>query len=440
MTISVPRLFSLARMTTATTGTGTITLGSAATVNGTLYLSFSAAGVSDGDIVAYGIQDTGGSEYGYGTYTAAGTTLTRNVIRSTNSNNAINLSGSAQVFISAGNAELLWGFTEARNMAISASAAANILTVSLKTAAGNDPSANDPVLIPFRSATASTGTPDVIAVRSALSIDTNTTGASLGSTSGSIAFRFWLVVFNNSGTAVLGLINCVAGGTLPTNVYPLSEDGVASSTAMSGTATSAGVFYTPNGTTVSSKPYRILGYIEYGSGLTTAGTYASGPTKIQIFGPGIKKPGDIVQVAMNRYTTAAAITTPFIPNDDTIPQITEGTQILSAAVTPSAAPNVMQITLQMAATASGAIYVGAALFNGATDAIASSILTPASADFINAILLQYVGLANQTTSITFTVRAAASSGTVTINGITSGPTRKYGGSMAATLNVQEIMG
>lgn len=97
--MAVIKLYNLARMTTATSGTGTITLGSAATVGGVLYLSFAAAGVSDAEVVMYGIADTSNSEVGYGTYTSAGTTLTRNVLRSTNSNNAISLSGSAQVFI-----------------------------------------------------------------------------------------------------------------------------------------------------------------------------------------------------------------------------------------------------------------------------------------------------------------------------------------------------
>jgi len=97
--MAVIKLYNLARMTTATTGTGTITLGSAATVNSVLYLSFASAGVADGEVVMYGIADTNNSEVGYGTYTSAGTTLTRNVLRSTNSNNAISLSGSAQVFI-----------------------------------------------------------------------------------------------------------------------------------------------------------------------------------------------------------------------------------------------------------------------------------------------------------------------------------------------------
>jgi len=89
------KLYNLARMTTATTGSGTITLGSAITG----FLSFASAGVADGEVVTYAISDGSNSEIGRGTYTAAGTTLTRSVLRSTNGNAAVNLSGNAQVFI-----------------------------------------------------------------------------------------------------------------------------------------------------------------------------------------------------------------------------------------------------------------------------------------------------------------------------------------------------
>ncbi len=89
------KLYNLARMTTATTGTGTITLGSA--VAG--FLSFVSAGIADGDVITYAIQDGSNSEIGRGTYTASGATLTRSVLKSTNSNALISLSGSAQVFI-----------------------------------------------------------------------------------------------------------------------------------------------------------------------------------------------------------------------------------------------------------------------------------------------------------------------------------------------------
>lgn len=88
-------LANLARMSTATTGTGTITLGSA--VSG--FLSFASAGVTDGQTITYAIRDGASSEIGRGVYTASGTTLTRSVLKSTNSGAAISLSGTAQVFI-----------------------------------------------------------------------------------------------------------------------------------------------------------------------------------------------------------------------------------------------------------------------------------------------------------------------------------------------------
>jgi hypothetical protein len=89
-------LHNLARMTTATTGTGNITLGAA--VSG--YLTFAQAGVADGETVPYGIKDGASSEVGTAPYTASGTLLaTRNVTRSTNGNAAISLSGAAEVFI-----------------------------------------------------------------------------------------------------------------------------------------------------------------------------------------------------------------------------------------------------------------------------------------------------------------------------------------------------
>ena len=85
-------------MSTATTGTGTITLGSASSGG---YQSFSAAGVADGDIVHYVIEDGANWETGEGTYTASGTTLSRTVKQSSNSGSALNLSGSSTVFVAA---------------------------------------------------------------------------------------------------------------------------------------------------------------------------------------------------------------------------------------------------------------------------------------------------------------------------------------------------
>ena len=86
-----------AKMSTSTTGTGTITLGSAESG----YQTFADAGVANADVVRYVIEDGNNWEIGTGTYTATGTTLSRTVSESSNSDAAINLSGSATVFIGA---------------------------------------------------------------------------------------------------------------------------------------------------------------------------------------------------------------------------------------------------------------------------------------------------------------------------------------------------
>ena len=95
-------LVNRAKMTTATTGTGTITLGAAESG----YQTFADAGVVDTDVVRYVIEDGTAWEIGTGTYTASGTTLSRTVAESSNADAALNLSGSAVVFVSAAAADL----------------------------------------------------------------------------------------------------------------------------------------------------------------------------------------------------------------------------------------------------------------------------------------------------------------------------------------------
>ena len=87
-------LYNRARMTTTSTGTTTLTLGSAVTN----YQTFANAGVSDGDRVNYVIENGANWETGEGVYTTSGTTLTRSLLESSTGSLLI-LSTDSEVFI-----------------------------------------------------------------------------------------------------------------------------------------------------------------------------------------------------------------------------------------------------------------------------------------------------------------------------------------------------
>jgi hypothetical protein len=85
------------RETTTTTGTGTITLGGAATG----FQSFSVIGDSNTTFYTIQLSNTNEWEVGVGTYTLSGTTLSRDtILESSNGGSAVNFSaGSKDVFV-----------------------------------------------------------------------------------------------------------------------------------------------------------------------------------------------------------------------------------------------------------------------------------------------------------------------------------------------------
>jgi len=312
------------------------------------------------------------------------------------------------------------------NCTLAASVATNILTVALKDNAGNDPSATSPCHIAFRSSTAATGSWVLDNVTSALSITTNATGASLGSTNNA-AFRFWVEAFDNSGTVVLALFNAISVGTNSTQCFPIYPGTVASTTAISGSATSAGVFYSPNGTTLTSRAHTTIGYIEYNStGLATAGTYATAPNFIQTFGAGIRKPCEPVQSAYFPKADSGTSTVATTWSSVSWP--------LNPTITPQSAANLVRVTYNMYANASAGNALFFRIFRAGTTAIgvgnaagsrtqAGGVLSRTS----DTISLQNIGQTiydapNTTSSTTYVLQYFLQGGTAEFNQVDSDAT------------------
>ncbi len=322
------------------------------------------------------------------------------------------------------------------NGTIVESHSASAVTFAVKTLAGGDPSATDIVYFVFRNATVATGNYVVLQVTAALSI-TVSSGSTLG-TSNTVPFKIWLVAFNDASTVRLGVINTVTGGATPTSIYPLGQVPIASSTAEGGAggADSPAVFYT--GSAVASKAYEILAYASYETGQTTAGTWAASPTRIQLYGIGVGLPGSQVQRAWNRTGSESSGSTA-IPNDNTIPQITEGDQYMTQAITPTSTANLLRIEARAHFANSASTAIAAALFQDATaDALQVGWGSTANSTSVLQYDIDYTMLAATTSATTFRLRGGANTGaTTTFNGASA--SAFYGGTLNSFVSVTEIM-
>ncbi len=162
------------------------------------------------------------------------------------------------------------------NVGISAAVGSNALTITLTDATGSTPTATAPVVIPFRSATASTGTIVNREVSSSLALVVSS-GSTLG-TVNSTPFSLYVVAFDDAGTIRLGVIQPVS---TTSDTRPASK-GIASATSEggSGGADSAQVYYA--GAAVTAKAYQVLARLDWTSGLATAGAWSAAPSVIDV--------------------------------------------------------------------------------------------------------------------------------------------------------------
>lgn len=147
--------------------------------------------------------------------------------------------------------------------------------------------------------------------------------------------------------------------------------------------------------------------------------------------------GNIVIQSVNAtpYTASTAISTPSIPLDDTTPLISEGTEILTANITPRSSSNKIRITIDGFGYTTGTGAVGIwAIFRGSTCIYAKvQGINPIYVD----ISTTYVDSPASTSEKTYSVRISSNNlGSIYMNGSNAG--RYFGGVAACTMRLEEI--
>lgn len=155
------------------------------------------------------------------------------------------------------------------NCYITVTPSANTYIIAVKTRAGTDPSATDPVIVTFRNGTLTSGTIVTRTITSALSL-TIPNGATLGQTTATEA-TLQVLFIDNAGTVELAVTNN------RDNVLQLDEYGVISTTAMTTGADVIEVIYSASAR--SNVAYRNVAYAT--NTQASIGVWVTAPTVIQ---------------------------------------------------------------------------------------------------------------------------------------------------------------
>lgn len=172
---------------------------------------------------------------------------------------------------------------------------------------------------------------------------------------------------------------------------------------------------------------------KFASGFVDSGLCAAGLWRA------IAPAGAVIQTISAVLSTASNFT-PAIPLDATIPQITEGTQVVSAAITPSSSSSKIRVTwsLQLSRQSNTDPDVIAALFNGATNAVFSTCFE-LFARAENRVAT-YIDSPATTSPVTYSVRVGSSGGTTIYINSTPALSTLLGATAVSTLILEEIKG
>jgi hypothetical protein len=141
----------------------------------------------------------------------------------------------------------------------------------------------------------------------------------------------------------------------------------------------------------------------------------------------------VVQVVASQ-TGASSSTSNILPDDNTVPQNTEGAEFLSLAITPTSATNILQIDVVLFGSINNNRNLVVALFQDSTaGALAAASTYQGSTGELVTVTFRHRMTAGTTSATTFKVRAGAgaSTATLTVNG-------KFGGVAASSITITEL--
>jgi len=140
----------------------------------------------------------------------------------------------------------------------------------------------------------------------------------------------------------------------------------------------------------------------------------------------------VVNMQTGVYATGATV----LPHDNTIPQISEGDEYMTLAITPESATNKLKIDVIFYGAASVNQPLAVALFQDDT----SGALAVASAhyNYDTTVSFTYYMDAGTTDETTFRVRAGSTSGTCYFNGSSSAAGARFGGKACSSITITEI--
>jgi len=147
--------------------------------------------------------------------------------------------------------------------------------------------------------------------------------------------------------------------------------------------------------------------------------------------------GRVLQIVQTDFSSVGTTTT-VIPQDDTIPQITEGAEFMTQAITPVSASSTLCIeVVAMVANNTGVRFSMGALFVDSTaNAIAAAEVTHSQSTPQSMSIMYKVSSAS-TSARTYRFRAGPNAGTLTFNG--SAGARRFGAITKSSMKVTEYL-